>query len=110
MFEPSNSSTFPAALAQGAAGAGSARSPWQLSLPLACGAAVYAYTLARGRDVLADGDTLTHVSAGRWMLEHGAIPTQDPFLHPFPAQPWIPTSGWGRSCWPSPTTPVASVH
>ena len=96
MFEPSNSSTFPAALAQGAAGAGSARSPWQLSLPLACGAAAYAFTLASGRRVLLDGDTLTHVSAGRWMLEHGAIPTQDPFLHPFPGSPWIPHEWLGQ--------------
>jgi hypothetical protein len=89
MSEPSAFATAVAATPRDVPGASSARSAWRMSLPLACAAAVYAYTLAYGRGVLMDGDTLTHIASGHWMLEHGAVPTQDPFTHTFQGAPWI---------------------
>jgi hypothetical protein len=49
---------------------------------------VYAFTIWNGRHVLMDADTLWHIASGRWMLEHGAVPTQDPFSHTFLGAPW----------------------
>jgi hypothetical protein len=88
MFEPSIPATALAATPRDFAVADSKRNPWRVSLPLACAAAVYAYTLAYGRGVLMDGDTLTHIASGQWILEHGAVPTRDPFTHTFQGAPW----------------------
>lgn len=38
--------------------------------------------------VLSDPDTYWHLAAGRWMLEHGAVPHTDPFSHSMPGTPW----------------------
>lgn len=40
-------------------------------------------------NVLADGDTLWHVAAGEWMLQHLQAPHTDPFSTPHLGQPWI---------------------
>ena len=37
---------------------------------------------------LGDGDTFWHVAAGRWIVEHGAIPSTDPFSYTFAGKPW----------------------
>ncbi|WP_330834174.1 hypothetical protein [Piscinibacter sp.] len=42
---------------------------------------------------LSDPDTYWHIAAGRWILEHGAIPTGDPFSHVMPGAPWT-THEW----------------
>jgi len=39
--------------------------------------------------VLNDGDTFWHVAAGRWMLDHHAIPSADPFSFTFRGRPWV---------------------
>jgi hypothetical protein len=35
-----------------------------------------------------DADTLMHISSGRWMLDHGTVPTTDPFTYTFLGAPW----------------------
>lgn len=37
---------------------------------------------------LTDGDTGWHLATGRWILEHRAIPTTDPFSYTFFNKPW----------------------
>ena len=39
--------------------------------------------------VLNDGDSFWHVTAGRWMLAHGAVPHADPFTYTFAGRPWV---------------------
>ena len=58
--------------------------------PLLVGFGVYVITCVFARSVLNDGDTLTHVAVGRWILEHGAIPFQDPFSFTARGQTWVP--------------------
>ena len=36
-----------------------------------------------------DGDVSWHVAAGRWILEHGVIPTADPFSFTRAGHPWV---------------------
>jgi hypothetical protein len=71
-----------------AAQAASGRAAWLFSLPLLIGTYVYLYFLFQGKDLLYDGDTYSHIAAGRWILEHGVVPTQDPFSHTMPGAPW----------------------
>ncbi len=40
------------------------------------------------QEMLNDGDTWWHLSAGDWILAHGAVPRQDPFSYTFGGQPW----------------------
>ena len=61
---------------------------WLVSLPLILGVLAYLYGLSQGRGMLMDGDTLSHIVTGRWMLEHGVVPTQDPFSHTMRGAPW----------------------
>ena len=44
--------------------------------------------------LLWDGDTAIHIAIGDWILDHGAIPTSDPFSFTQPGAPWIPYE-WG---------------
>jgi len=39
--------------------------------------------------ILNDGDTFWHVAAGRWILDHSAVPTTDPFSFTFAGRPWV---------------------
>lgn len=59
-----------------------------LSWPFIIGALVYLALLFHGGSLLRDGDTYWHIAAGRWIIEHGAIPHQDPFSHSMPAAAW----------------------
>jgi hypothetical protein len=43
---------------------------------------------ARVGALLSDPDTYWHLAAGRWILEHGAVPYTDPFSHSMPGTPW----------------------
>lgn len=76
-------------LAFDAAAPRSARSVWAPSWPLIAAALTYLYLLAHGRFLLRDGDTLSHVAIGRWILEHGAIPSADPISQTMRGTPWI---------------------
>ena len=44
--------------------------------------------------LLWDGDTAIHIATGNWILDHGKIPTADPFSFTQPGAPWIPYE-WG---------------
>lgn len=64
-----------------------------LSWPLIIGVLTYLGLLAYGNLLLGDGDTYWHIAAGRWILDHGAIPVQDPFSHTMRGSPWT-THEW----------------
>lgn len=69
-----------------------ARAVWQVSWPLLMGAYVFLVGLHTGHIVplmLMDGDTYWHIAAGRWIVEHTAVPTHDPFSHSMPGGPWV---------------------
>jgi hypothetical protein len=61
---------------------------WLFSWPLLCAAFAYLYALSRAESLLGDGDTLWHIATGRWIMEHGAVPTQDPFSHTMAGGAW----------------------
>lgn len=42
----------------------------------------------RSKVLLTDPDTYLHLAIGRWILEHGAVPTTDPFSHSMPGAAW----------------------
>lgn len=65
-----------------------ARAPAGLSWPLIVASLTYIGFLALGQRLLGDPDTYWHVAAGRWILDHGAIPFQDPFSHTMRGAPW----------------------
>jgi len=52
------------------------------------GVLAYIYLLLEPQSVLLDGDTYWHIGAGRWILEHLAIPTQDMFSHTVRGSAW----------------------
>lgn len=59
-----------------------------LSWPLIVGSLVYLALLANGETLLGDGDTYWHIATGRWIIEHLAVPAQDPFSHTMHGAPW----------------------
>lgn len=58
------------------------------SWPLVVGAGAFLFAIVRGSRLLNDGDTYWHIATGRWILEHGAIPSRDPFSYTLPEAPW----------------------
>lgn len=59
------------------------------SLPLAIAAATIGYAIFLfAPQVLNDGDSYWHITAGEWILRHGAVPHADPFSHSFAGAPW----------------------
>jgi hypothetical protein len=44
--------------------------------------------LSRSTRLLGDADTYWHLAAGRWIIEHGRVPTTDPFSHSMAGAPW----------------------
>jgi hypothetical protein len=61
---------------------------WLFSWPLLMGIAAYVAFLGLGQRVLLDGDTYTHIAAGEWILQHGTVPSYDPFSHSKPGAAW----------------------
>jgi hypothetical protein len=59
-------------------------------VPLLVGLAAYAVAIAAAVRLLNDGDTLSHIVIGRWIIEHRAIPFHDPFSYTFPGGTWVP--------------------
>jgi hypothetical protein len=88
MFGPLSTNELSVATPRDAADPASTRNSWRVSLPLVSALAVYVFTIGNGRHVLMDPDTLWHIASGRWILEHGAVPTKDPFSHTFLGAPW----------------------
>jgi hypothetical protein len=54
------------------------------------GAGVYGLLLTLGPRLLNDPDSYSHIAVGRWILEHGALPTSDPFSFSKHGAHWIP--------------------
>ncbi len=73
---------------RGAAGVYEAARIWLV--PLFVGLGVYAVCVVYARALLNDGDTLSHIVIGRWILDHWAIPFQDPFSFAARGQTWVP--------------------
>ena len=55
---------------------------WVIPILLAAG-------LSFAAPILNDGDTFWHLGAGRWMIQHIAVPTTDPFSFTFVGRPWV---------------------
>src|ERR1041384_1202851 len=63
--------------------------PWRAALPWLVAAGSYLLILALSARLLADPDIYWHVTAGRWIVEHGTLPHVDPFSATFARAPWI---------------------
>ena len=48
--------------------------------------------IVRPDALLSDADSYWHLAAGRWIFEHGAVPTTDPFSHSMPGVAWMAQS------------------
>src|SRR5215469_5498296 len=59
-------------------------------VPLLVGLGAYTVAVASAFALLNDGDTLSHIVIGRWIIEHRAIPFHDPFTFTFPGGTWVP--------------------
>lgn len=58
-------------------------------VPLAVTGVLYLALLLAGDQLLNDPDSYWHVVVGRWMVDHRAFPTADPFSFTFAGSPWI---------------------
>ena len=58
---------------------------------MACG--VYAALLIVGVRLLADSDTYWQIAVGRWIIDHGALPTADIYSFTKAGEPWV-SSSW----------------
>ncbi len=58
-------------------------------LPLAVAGVLYLVMLLAGDKLLNDPDSYWHLVVGRWIVEHRAFPTADPFSFTFAGAPWI---------------------
>jgi hypothetical protein len=63
---------------------------WLFSWPLVAGIFSYTwlYAFYGAQAILRDGDVYWHVAAGRWLLQHGSLPTNDPFSHTMTGAIW----------------------
>ncbi len=67
-----------------------ARTSWMPSLPLVIGLVVFAALAnVNGLPLLTDPDSHWHVTVGRWILQHGAVPWVDTYSFTVTGQPWI---------------------
>jgi hypothetical protein len=61
-----------------------------LSWPLIAALVALVRPLSDRMALLNDPDTYLHVAAGRWMIDHLALPFHDPFSHSLQGAQWIP--------------------
>ena len=59
------------------------------AMPFLVAAGVYALLMVLGSRLLADPDSYSHIALGRWILEHRAVPTGDPFSFTMPGAHWV---------------------
>jgi hypothetical protein len=52
--------------------------------------------IASNWSVFRDGDVSWHIAAGRWIIEHRAVPVTDPFSFTMPGTAWWRTNGAPR--------------
>jgi hypothetical protein len=65
--------------------------PLRVPLALWVGVGVYAVFVLAGNHLLIDPDTMWQITIGRWILDHGAVPTVDVYSFTMRGQPWIST-------------------
>ncbi|MGE5535134.1 MAG: hypothetical protein ACM3W7_06440 [Acidobacteriota bacterium] len=63
--------------------------PTYAAMPWLVAASIYALLLAVGARLLNDPDTYWHIAVGRWIAEHHAVPTTDPFSFTMHGAHWI---------------------
>jgi hypothetical protein len=63
--------------------------PARTVLPWIFSAGVYLMLLPLGGKLLNDPDSYWHLAVARWILEHRAFPSADPFSHTMPGAHWI---------------------
>jgi hypothetical protein len=51
---------------------------------------VYCVAVAGAQALLNDGDTLSHIAIGRWIIAHRALPFHDPFTATVRGRVWVP--------------------
>jgi hypothetical protein len=61
----------------------------QSTLPWLVIAGVYVLLIALAPRLLSDPDTYSHIALGRWILEHHAVPTTDPFSATLRGAHWV---------------------
>jgi len=59
-------------------------------VPLLVGLGAYAVAVSAAVNLLNDGDTLSHIAIGRWIIEHRALPFHDSFSYTFHGGTWVP--------------------
>jgi hypothetical protein len=59
-------------------------------MPSLIGIGVYCVAIVGAQALLNDGDTLSHIAIGRWIIAHRAIPFDDPFSYTVHGQNWVP--------------------
>ncbi|HEY7300885.1 MAG TPA: hypothetical protein VH684_23575 [Xanthobacteraceae bacterium] len=58
-------------------------------IPWLVAAGIYVLLITLGGRLLADPDSYSHIALGRWILEHHAVPTGDPFSQTMQGAHWI---------------------
>ena len=53
-------------------------------------ATLIAFLFASSSRIFGDGDVSWHVASGQWILDHGAVPSTDPFSFSVPGRLWVP--------------------
>src|SRR5215471_14864462 len=61
----------------------------EAAMPWLVAAGVYVLLLALGPRLLNDPDTYWHIALGRWIFEHHAVPTTDPFSATLQGTHWV---------------------
>ncbi|MGA8935829.1 MAG: hypothetical protein WB522_16335, partial [Pseudolabrys sp.] len=61
----------------------------QSAMPWVVAAGVYVLLIALAPRLLSDPDTYSHIALGRWILEHHAVPTTDPFSATLRGTHWV---------------------
>ncbi|MGB7855419.1 MAG: hypothetical protein WBL48_05925, partial [Pseudolabrys sp.] len=61
----------------------------QTAMPWLVAAGIYVLVIAVAPQLLGDPDTYSHLALGRWILDHGAVPTVDPFSANFRGTHWL---------------------
>jgi len=51
------------------------------AMPWLVAAGIYVLVIAVAPQLLGDPDTYSHLALGRWILDHGAVPTVDPLKY-----------------------------
>ena len=59
-------------------------------VPSLIGIGVYCVAIVGAPALLNDGDTLSHIASGHWIVAHRAIPFDDPFSYTVHGQNWVP--------------------